>query len=73
WGILGWFLRHGYHVRFPGVAKVDHPERCRSHWKSQCLRIARVGGVVGMVKLIIALEYMNPFRSGITLAAQKPT
>lgn len=73
WGVLMWFLRHGYHVRFPGVAKVDHTERCRSAWKAKLLEAARACRMTGIVKLITAFTRINPLCHGIVLAAQKRT
>lgn len=64
WGVIAWFLRHGYQLRFPRAVHTA--------WKQRALDAFRAVGGDALVRAAIAAVYLNPFRSGITIAAQKP-
>lgn len=65
WGIIAWFLRHGYQLRFPSTVHTA--------WKRRVLDALRTIGGNILARAAIAAVHLNPIRGGITIAAQKPS
>lgn len=63
WGVAMWFLRHGYRLHFRDTAHTT--------WKRRALRMLHAVGGDLIARGVVAFVYMNPFRSAITIVAQK--